>query len=147
MRLASAKFGYQMTFDKSQQEALSKAFMVSRPTFTESGEYLEWYTPVLVDLDKLPQWVGKVEVDQFHTTPEIEELATRNNPVINKVVNVVVPDSPLFQMNEVKLLQDCCTDFLQQELDAGWRIISICPQPDQRRPDYVLGRVNPNGQP
>lgn len=29
------------------------------------------------------------------------------------------------------------------ELDAGWRILAVCPQPDQRRPDYILGRTKP----
>lgn len=42
------------------------------------------------------------------------------------------------------LLEDACTDQLQGALNSGWRIISACPQPDQRRPDYILGRFNPD---
>ena len=40
------------------------------------------------------------------------------------------------------LLSDACTDELQGALRDGWRIIAVCPQPSQRRPDYVLGRYN-----
>lgn len=35
------------------------------------------------------------------------------------------------------------TDVLQEQIAKGWRIIAACPQPDQRRPDYILGRFNP----
>lgn len=31
----------------------------------------------------------------------------------------------------------------ESELNNGWRIIAVCIQPDGRRPDYVLGRYNP----
>lgn len=46
--------------------------------------------------------------------------------------------------NEVKLCEDCCTDALQTQLASGWRMIAVCVQKDQRRPDYILGRWNPN---
>jgi hypothetical protein len=45
------------------------------------------------------------------------------------------------------LLSDACSDALQNELDNGWRIIAACPQPDQRRPDYSLGRFEPGDEP
>ena len=48
----------------------------------------------------------------------------------------------LVNVNDLMLLQDACTDELQNTLDQGWRLIAVCPQ-EQRRPDYVLGRVNP----
>ena len=49
------------------------------------------------------------------------------------------PGPNLMNVDETKLLEDCCTDALQENLSEGWRILAICPQP-QRRPDYVLGR-------
>lgn len=33
-------------------------------------------------------------------------------------------------------------DALQKSMDDGWRIIAACPQPDARRPDYIMGRYN-----
>lgn len=50
------------------------------------------------------------------------------------------PNSALLSIAETKLMQDSCTDALQEQLAAGWRILAIQPQPDQRRPDYILGR-------
>lgn len=62
----------------------------------------------------------------------------------NEKVNVHVGGGLIVTYNELKLKENCCTDELQRLLNDGWRIISVCIQPDQRRPDYVLGRYNPN---
>ena len=61
----------------------------------------------------------------------------------NSKCEVHMPGMALSMYNEVRLLEDCCTDALQGHLIDGWRIIAACPQPDQRRPDYILGRFNP----
>lgn len=50
----------------------------------------------------------------------------------------------LHMMNRTMLLENSCTDDLTQALANGWRIISALPQPDQRRPDYILGKYDPN---
>lgn len=50
------------------------------------------------------------------------------------------PGLALSSVAETMLLQDACTDSLQRHLGEGWRILAIQPQPDQRRPDYILGR-------
>ena len=62
----------------------------------------------------------------------------------NSKVDVHMPGQALANYNELMLLEDCCTDELARSLDNGWRIIAACPQPDQRRPDWILGRYNPN---
>lgn len=62
---------------------------------------------------------------------------------LNQVCEVHMPGQALATYNEVQLLQDACSDGLQDSLDEGWRILAACPQPDQRRPDYILGRYNP----
>lgn len=62
----------------------------------------------------------------------------------NQRVDVHMPGQALAMYNELMLLEDSCTDRVAESLDNGWRIIACCPQPDQRRPDYVLGRYNPN---
>jgi len=61
----------------------------------------------------------------------------------NQKCNVHVGGGLLVTFNDLKLKEDMCTDELQVELNNGWRIIAICVQPNQRRPDYVLGRYNP----
>lgn len=72
--------------------------------------------------------------------------AAPSGPVqhFNEVVEVHTPGNALTAYNATALLQDACTDKLQEQLDAGWRIIAVCPQPDQRRPDYVLGKYEPD---
>lgn len=58
----------------------------------------------------------------------------------NERVEVHMPGHSLAMFNAVMLLTDACTDALQGNLNQGWRILAVCPQPDQRRPDYILGR-------
>jgi hypothetical protein len=58
----------------------------------------------------------------------------------NEKVSVHVPGLGLLLIDEVEVLYDCCTTKLQDHLEKGWRIIAACPQPDQRRPDYIIGR-------
>ena len=61
----------------------------------------------------------------------------------NQLVNVAVGGSTL-HIDAVKVVEDCCTNQLQEELDSGWRIVAVCVQPNQRRPDYILGKTNEN---
>lgn len=65
----------------------------------------------------------------------------------NSKCEVHMPGNAMLQFNETMLLEDCCTDQLQETLDKGWRIIAAQPQPDARRPDYILGRFNPVREP
>lgn len=62
----------------------------------------------------------------------------------NERVNIHMPGNALTSYNEVMLLEDGCSDALQSYLDKGFRIIAACPQPDSRRPDYILGRYSPD---
>lgn len=48
----------------------------------------------------------------------------------------------LHSIDEVDLLEDGCTWDLQRKLNDGFHILAVCPQRDQRRPDYVLGKSN-----
>lgn len=65
----------------------------------------------------------------------VEQLA------YNQKCNTPTSDAFLHNVNQTCLLEDCCTDYLQGKLKDGWRIISVTPQPNQRRPDYVLGKT------
>jgi hypothetical protein len=66
-----------------------------------------------------------------------------SNQTFNQKCNVHVGGGLIATYNDLMLKEDSCTDALQSELNNGWRIIAVCVQPDQRRPDYVLGRYNP----
>lgn len=55
-------------------------------------------------------------------------------------MQVSVAGLGLLAVREAKVLEDLCTDELNEQLQEGWRILAVCPQPDQRRPDYVLGK-------
>jgi len=59
----------------------------------------------------------------------------------NARVNVHVPNLGLLLIDEVEVLTSECTHSLHDYLRDGWRILAICPQPDRRRPDYVIGRT------
>lgn len=61
----------------------------------------------------------------------------------NEKCEVHVGGFALLSIDSVMLCEDCCTDRLQGHLDEGWRILSVNVQPDQRRPDYILGRSVP----
>jgi hypothetical protein len=63
--------------------------------------------------------------------------------VINERCNVTVGNM-VTHFNEVEVREDYCSDELQKMLMKGWRIVAVCVQPDQRRPDYVLGRFCEN---
>ena len=59
--------------------------------------------------------------------------------LFNKMTSSEQPGPSLLNVDETLLMEDACTDALQENLNNGWRILAVCPQP-QRRPDYVLGR-------
>lgn len=59
-------------------------------------------------------------------------------------IQIAIPNLQLFSIREVCLLEDSCTNELQDRLDAGWYILAVCPPANQRRPDYILGRSPPN---
>ena len=61
----------------------------------------------------------------------------------NNKCEVHMPGHGLSLYNEMLLLEDICTDELQSSQNLGWRIVAACPQPEQRRPDYILDRFNP----
>lgn len=64
-----------------------------------------------------------------------------DGPGWNAHTNSPISGPLLHSFNELRLLENICTDELQNALDDGWRIIAVCPQ-ESRRPDYVLARSN-----
>lgn len=56
------------------------------------------------------------------------------------LVSVHVPNFALLSFNQVDVLEDYCTESLQDKLNDGWRILCICPPLNERRPTYIIGR-------
>lgn len=109
--------------------------------FEIDGNWGTW----IVDLDKFPHDVkytieGVLPIDSSPISA-IESIGIRPNPPINHTVNVAIPGFGLMAIDDVTVEYDLCTDTLRGRIEDGWRILAICPQPDQRRPDYVLGRA------
>lgn len=61
---------------------------------------------------------------------------------LNGKCQVHIAGSHLLTINRLMLMEDACTDAVQDYLNKGWRIVS-CNVQDARRPDYVLGKYDP----
>lgn len=70
-------------------------------------------------------------------------LASNSRDIHSTIYQISVANVGLMQVQSVKVLEDCCTDVLQDELSNGWRILAVCPPNDARRPSYVVGHVQP----
>lgn len=62
------------------------------------------------------------------------------------IYNVSVPNVGLLAVQAVEWMEDCCTEELQRVLDAGWRILAVCPPNDARRPTYIVGHADRNAK-
>jgi len=69
-----------------------------------------------------------------------DKIASMPSASMNDRCGQHQPNNALLAIAETQLMECACTDALQTELAAGWRILAIQPQPDQRRPDIILGR-------
>lgn len=112
----------------------------------EDGTVHYWSRPLSISLDKALQLKIPFEIlkvlDYVGTeslvAQGIQQAAQTVGPV-NERCQVIVGSSA-YNVTEVKLLADQCTDSLQCELNDGWHILAVCVQPNQRRPDYVMGK-------
>lgn len=83
--------------------------------------------------------IGKIRGVAYPTKPSsavADALAGTGGPTI---INVSVAGAGLHAVQSVHYEEDCCTMHLQSLLDAGWRILAVCPPNDARRPTYILG--------
>jgi hypothetical protein len=91
--------------------------------------------------NEMAQYREQVDILNRIISKSLENLKQASELSWNTKVQVPV-NTWLNNVNEMCLLEDCCTDALQGYLNEDWRMVAVCPQPDQRRPDYILGRVN-----
>lgn len=129
-----------------EQRAVIATHALVPPVFdadTEEGkEVMRWGRTITVSSDVLSTFHGwtVAKVIDNASTRALVEFGQRNTTVVNQRCNVAVAGLGLLTIDDVEVREDFCTDELQAKLNEGWRIIAVCVQPDQRRPDYVLGR-------
>lgn len=143
-------FGESGLLNEEAIEILKEASVTSlefRDDTTRDGKRLEYATPLpVVSADALQRLtlagvkpVVKRVLDNS-TTKSLVDFGQRTTTYLNQKCSVAVSGIGLLSVEQVKIEADLCTDRLQELLDDGWRIVAVCVQPDQRRPDYILGR-------
>jgi hypothetical protein len=144
------RFDYGTTFENGTREAIEK--LVRKPIKFEDDGRVRSFESYDADLREVLRIVPADRIKLQEMEPDgladlveaVEQLGARiaaMQPAFNERVQVVVPGFALMEIRHVEVRRDYCSDALQEDLDEGWRILAICPQPDQRRPDYILGRT------
>lgn len=143
MRLVSIRIKQNYAPTVDELTALQAAWVYGDEfKLDKDGQLPYYWTSYLVDLDKMPLVPYELERVILNTHLLGLDTETAKRPLaFNQKVNVTVPGLGLLLLDEVTCLTDLCSDALNDQLKQGWRIVAVCPQPDQRRPDYVLGRV------
>ena len=106
----------------------------------QKGEHLTVKSKIDFE-DRQGSMVSRLELVMSKISQFVE---AKSESFFNERVEVHTPGAGLMLFNSTLLLENACSDELQMALDNGWRIIAACPQPDSRRPDYILGRYDPN---
>lgn len=102
------------------------------------------FTGLVNNIEDLPDFIlEKASFEVLRPMKLLREAGMRvtsnNVGEIFASAQVHLPGNELLKLSKVEVREDCCTNQLQTDLDEGWRIIAVCPQPS-RRPDYILGR-------
>ena len=104
--------------------------------------------PIIIDIDDVHEDIAKIDAIKIKPIQKIT-FATKapdfNKTDVNtirefvKTVNqLVLPGYELLNYNMIKVQTNECTEQIQLDLNEGWRIIAVLPQPGNRRPDYIL---------
>ena len=148
MRVMMIRFEEKTELDEVQKAALRAAIIHGGDPFDSEGK-IHWWQEFMVDGDLMPPIPHRIMKHIWSPTPALLGLdvnTAARGVVVNNKVNVAVPGLGLLMLNEVMVETDCCTERLNELMQRDrWRIVAVCPQPNQRRPDYVLGRVNKDG--
>lgn len=140
--LGVVNFGLNNKFTKDQQIKLKEFAFVADFNIKENTDYI--YNDITILLEDAARFGFEFTVKKLLPNRIVERIAvlqTHTSTVINQRCNVSIAGLGTLQFDTVKVEVDCCTNQLQRELDNGWKILAICVQPDQRRPDYVLGKM------
>lgn len=125
----------------SQEEQLVDLIEFAPKAINIEYKILRTVVPKEPDVQNMQVLLETVQnkIDSFQ-----KQVDAFSNNTFNQRVDVHMAGGVMSMYNELMLKEDCCTDEMQNYLNDGWRIIAVCVQPDQRRPDYILGRYNPN---
>lgn len=116
-----------------------KTYLVSLESFTDKFPNIEF------SIMGKPKSISSNNLELFDEMKKIAdkiEEATKKfdkHVQFNQKCDVHVPNLGLLNINKLAFATNYCTEELQRLLLQGWRILAVCPQPDQRRPDYILG--------
>jgi hypothetical protein len=139
--LAKVFFDYGILFTKEQQEQI-KDLAFDAPFNVKEEPTSLWCSVVMLVEDAVKFGSFKVEkILPYNIIDKITLFEQRKTSVVNEKCNVIVNGLGTLSIDTVKIMCDCCTEKLNDELERGWRIVAVCVQPDQRRPDYVLGKT------
>jgi hypothetical protein len=114
-------------------------FMSKFPALT--FEVLQVIKHTETDSSMLVNKLDSITLQLISKIDSFEKSKDSFEKMFNQKCNVHLPGIGLLTINEVIVEYDFCTEALQKKLLEGWRVLAICPQPDQRRPDYILGRT------
>lgn len=135
--------------DHSRYELLQKTSMQKLDDSLEdvlaSKNYTEWWA-YINNIESIPDWLlPELSLEVIRPMNFMERGVISNDDIVKAVAaqQVHLPGNELLKMREVTHLDDACTLQLQEKINEGWRILAVCPQPNQRRPDYLLGRGFP----
>lgn len=138
------RFGYDAVFTEADLLRLEqhRAYAGTKPLALDDKGKLTGYESFIMDLETALSFRTQFTVERaIGGTQALEDFRPRNEATpLNNKVKVIVPGLGLLDITTVEVMTDACTDLLNERLAAGWRILAICPQPDQRRPDYILGK-------
>lgn len=144
------EFRFKRTLELSPSQESALRNLVGPLEYDKDGDLKRWasYRAPVRELLEITDQIEILEkVEPTHLEQIAQQLRDIEQKVArysqgrqhNDVVNVHISDVGMMQVRYVEYLLDACTEDLQTYLDEGWRIIAVCPQPDQRRPDYILG--------
>lgn len=149
MLYVNFKFDWRFKPNKIQLEQLQK--LIPDGLKLDDDGYLNSYETYTADIRQLMSITNRFKLEE--TSPsallsladQVEQLVARfsdytQDNQYNQKCNVHISNVGLLSIRTVKIECDYCTDRLQLDLDNGWHILAICPQPDSHRPDYVLGK-------
>lgn len=110
-------------------------------TQQEFEQYYKWVEiKQFLDIDSSAQ-IQAIDLDKLAKAIGDQILGATGSNLFNQKLEIHQPNMPLFTYNDFTYVTDCCTEALMRDyIDKGYRVVAVCPQPDQRRPDYILGR-------
>lgn len=124
----------------SQEEQLVDLVEFAPKAIGIEYKIIRTIVPKEPDIQNMQIMLDKVQTKINHFQAQVDAFS---NKTFNQRVDVHMAGGMLGMYNDLLLKEDCCTDELQCHINDGWRMIAVCVQPDQRRPDYILGRYNP----